>query len=146
VFATGYDMSIPYVPDDYVDWKSHRPDLYLNVFSRRKDDLFGVSYIEVNSSAYTLFDHIANLIAQYLVDERDRPQAAERFRKLVQHDRPNLSGGIHFVATDRHATYVEVRAFRKQLRRIARLLGWSTLAPGMFDRLRRSTGAARDAA
>ncbi|HQJ36030.1 MAG TPA: NAD(P)-binding domain-containing protein [Rhodoglobus sp.] len=146
VFATGYDMSIPYVPDDYVDWKSHRPDLYLNVFSRRKDDLFGVSYIEVNSSAYTLFDHIANLIAQYLVDERDRPQAAERFRKLVQHDRPDLSGGIHFVATDRHATYVEVRAFRKQLRRIARLLGWSTLAPGMFDRLRRSTGAARDAA
>lgn len=74
VFATGYDMSIPYVPDDYVDWKSHRPDLYLNVFSRRKDNLFGVSYIEVNSSAYTLFDHIAAL-HRAVPRRRTRPTA-----------------------------------------------------------------------
>jgi len=137
VFATGYDMSIPYVPQHYLSWTNGRPDMYLNAFAARPG-LFGVSYLEVNSSAYTLFDRVANLVACHLADLRDDPARAERFRELVISDHPDLSGGVHFVDSPRHTNYVEVRAYRQNLRRVARLMGWPELKPGRFDAIRMS--------
>lgn len=139
VFATGYDMSIPYVPADYLRWVGGRPVMYLNSFATTRPGLFGVSYIEVNSSAYTLFDHIANLVAQHLDDVLCDPARAARFRDFAAHDTPDLTGGIRFVGSDRHATYVEVRAYRKALARTRNEMGWSTLTPGQFDALRKRT-------
>ncbi|NBM17437.1 NAD(P)/FAD-dependent oxidoreductase [Streptomyces sp. GC420] len=139
VFATGYRMSIPYAPSDHFVWKGGRPQMYLTAFSRERHNLFGLGYLEVNSSAYTLFDHIANLIAQYLDDQRHRPERAERFRRIIRSDRPDLSGGIRFIGSDRHASYVEVRAYKKHLRALTRRMGWTGLTPGMFDAAR--TGA-----
>ncbi len=95
--------------------------------------LYAVSFIEVNSSAYTLFDHVANLIAQHLADESADPAKAARFDELAKTDHPDLTGGVKFVASDRHANYVEVRAYRKALARVRRLLGWQTLTSGMYD-------------
>ncbi|MCH4578090.1 MULTISPECIES: flavin-containing monooxygenase [Pseudomonadota] len=136
VFATGYDWSMPYLPEGYVPWKSGRPQLYLNAFATTRPGLFGVSFIEVNSSAYTLFDHIANLIAQHLSDVRTNPTRAAEFRRLAATHKPDLTGGIRFVGSERHAAYVEVRAYRKVLARVASKLGWQTLIPGMFNALR----------
>jgi len=137
VFATGYDFAIPYLPEEYIDWKGGRPTLYLNAFSRERDGLAAVSFIEVNSSAYTLFDHVANLVAQHLADARDDPDRAARFRALAATDHPDLTGGVRFVPSDRHANYVEVRAFKKAIRRTVRRMGWRPLERGMFDGLRR---------
>lgn len=135
VFATGYDMTIPYVPQDYLSWNNGRPNMYLNAFARRPG-LFGVSYLEVNSSAYTLFDRVANLVASHLADLRDNPDRAARFREFVTHDRPDLSGGVRFVDSPRHANYVEVRAYRRNLRRVAKEMGWPELKPGRFEAIR----------
>ncbi|SIR95602.1 NAD(P)/FAD-dependent oxidoreductase [Microbacterium sp. RURRCA19A] len=129
LFATGYNMSIPYVPQDYLEWKGGRPAMYLNAIAARPG-LFGISYIEVNSSAYTLFDRIAHLIASHLDDVRRRPSRARRFRRMVRTEKPDLTGGIRFVGSDRHATYVEVRAYKRELRRVARRMGWEQLTPG----------------
>ena len=57
---------------------------------------------------------------------------------LITTDQPDLTGGIHFIATDRHATYVDGPAYRKHLRRVRRRLGWPDLAPGCYQRLRTS--------
>jgi cation diffusion facilitator CzcD-associated flavoprotein CzcO len=135
VFATGYDMSIPYVPHDYLSWTDGRPNMYLNAFATRPG-LFGVSYLEVNSSAYTLFDRIANLVAQHLADHRDNPVQVARFRELMTHDHPDLSSGVRFVDSPRHTNYVEVRAFKRALSRVAGLMGWAELRPGRFDAIR----------
>lgn len=139
VCATGYDMSIPYVPPDYLPWTQGRPEMYLNAFAARPG-LFGVSYLEVNSSAYTLFDRIANLIGEHLADLRDNPARARTFRELVRTDHPDLSSGVKFVDSPRHTNYVEVRAYKKNLHRVARLMGWTELRAGRFDPIR-MTGA-----
>ncbi|MGJ9421395.1 flavin-containing monooxygenase [Aeromicrobium sp. CF3.5] len=131
LYATGYDMSISYVPEEYLEWSGGRPQMYLNAFARRPG-LFGVSYIEVNSSAYTLFDRIAHLIAEHLDDVRRDPERARQVRQIVEGDRPDVSGGVDFVSSDRHATYVEVRAYKRELRRLAKRVGWPELAPGRF--------------
>ncbi|MET8978286.1 NAD(P)-binding domain-containing protein [Streptomyces sp. NPDC004539] len=139
LFATGYRTSIPYVPADYFPWKGGRPQMYLNAFSRERHNLFGLGFLEVNSSAYTLFDRISQVMAQYLDDQSRRPDRAARFAKLVREDRPDLSGGIRFVGSDRHAAYVEIRAYRKYLRSLTRRLGWADMSPGMFDGIRATT-------
>ncbi|WP_326584616.1 NAD(P)-binding domain-containing protein [Streptomyces sp. NBC_00481] len=136
LFATGYRMSIPYAPDDYFPWKGGRPQLYLNAFSRERHNLFGLGYLETNSSAYTLFDRIAHLITQYLDDQRHRPERARRFEALIRADHPDLSGGINFVGSDRHAAYIEVRAYKKYLRKLQKRMDWTEPSPGMFDAIR----------
>lgn len=144
VFATGYDMSIPYLPHDYLPWAGGRPRMYLNAVAREREGLFGISYIETNSSAYTLFDHVANLVAQHLADVRDDPARARRFRELAATDDPDLTSGVKFVASDRHSGYVEVRAYRRAIARTVKRMGWQPLTPGMFDAVERA--AAGDAA
>lgn len=145
VFATGYEFAIPYLPHDYLTWTGGRPDLYLNAISSSRPGLFGISYIEVNSSAYTLFDRIADVVANHLADLRDDPARAARFRAIAETERPDLSGGLHFVASDRHANYVEVRAYKKALAALTRRLGWTPLRPGRFEAIRAPRGADGDA-
>lgn len=135
LYATGYDYAIPYAERHFA-WQDGRPDLYLRAFSRQHRNLFGLGYLEVNSSAYTLFDQISNLLAQYLHDQDHAPDRAAAFDRLIAADDPDLSGGIRFLGTARHATYVDARTYRRYLAKVRRRMGWQDLERGMFDALR----------
>ena len=87
----------------------------------------------------------ADVLARVVVARAQGEAAAPAVDALISTDCPNLTGGIHFIATDRHATYVDGTAYRKQLKRVRRLLGWPELSPGCFDRLR-AAGRAEAAA
>ncbi|WP_458690627.1 flavin-containing monooxygenase [Nocardia tengchongensis] len=132
LYATGYDWEIPYA-EKYFHWSEGRPDLYLSVFNREHRNLFGLGYIEVNSSAYTLFDHVSNVVAQYLHDQDYNPSRAADFDRLIATDRPKLNGGIKFLATARHRSYVDAHAYHGYLATLRKRLGWRNLTPGMFD-------------
>ncbi|MGW2020327.1 flavin-containing monooxygenase [Streptomyces sp. NPDC001927] len=136
LYATGYDWGMPYA-EHLFEWNEGRPDLYLTAFSRTQPNLFGLGYLETNSSAYTLFDHISHVVAQHLDDQRAAPARAEVFRHRIQQDRPDLGGGINFVATPRNQGYVDAAAFKRYLREVRRDLGWTELTPGMFDSVRK---------
>jgi hypothetical protein len=45
---------------------------------------------------------------------------------MIRTDRPDLSGGIKFVASPRHTGYVDSTAIVKHLSRIAADMGWRT--------------------
>ncbi|WP_312373841.1 flavin-containing monooxygenase [Pseudomonas oryzihabitans] len=137
LYATGYRWSCRYAAD-YFSWQHGRPQLYLSIFSREHRNLFGIGYLETNSSAYKLFDQEAHLIACHLADQLQRPHQAREFQTLIQQDDPDLSGGIRFVDSPRHAVYLEVHALQKYLRQLRRRLGWSDLTPGYFDPLRQA--------
>ena len=61
--------------------------------------------------------------------------------RLITGDRPDLTGGIHFVGSDRHSTYVEINAYRKHMTKVRKQLGWPDLTDGVFDRLRAAVPA-----
>lgn len=136
LYATGYDWAIPYVPGEHFDWVHGRPRLYLTAFNPQRRNLFGVGYLETNSSAYTLFDQVTNVLAHYLHDQQHAPERAAAFDRRIASDRPDLSGGISFIGTDRHSAYVDSHAFRDYLARVRTEFGWPGLEPGMFDRVR----------
>ncbi|MEZ5219562.1 MAG: hypothetical protein R2715_23935 [Ilumatobacteraceae bacterium] len=140
--ATGYRWNIPYVDAEEFSWRASRPDLYLNLFSRENPHLYALGYMETNGGAYKLFDEMADLIARTIAARRAGGPAQTAIDGLIATDRPDLSGGIRFVGSDRHATYVEIGAYRKQLARIRKHVGWPGLVDGQFDRLRRRASAA----
>ncbi|GAA2735601.1 flavin-containing monooxygenase [Actinocorallia aurantiaca] len=142
LYATGYDWEIPYVSEKYFRWRDGRPELYLTAFNREHRNLFGVGYVETNSSAYTLFDHVSNLVAHHLHDQEHDPGRAARFEEMIARDRAELSGGIRFVDSARHRSYVDAKTFRAYLARVCGRMGWQELTPGMFDGLL-AEGAAR---
>ncbi|MDX5366141.1 MAG: NAD(P)-binding domain-containing protein, partial [Alphaproteobacteria bacterium] len=111
--ATGYTWKVPYVDPALFDWKEGRPDLYMNLFSRKNSTLYALGFMETNGGAYKLFDEMADLIARAILARSNGTAAA--LDTLVSEDRPDLSGGIKFVGSARHATYVEIDAYRKQI-------------------------------
>jgi len=138
LYATGYKWSCKYAAD-YFEWKGGRPQLYLSIFSRQHHNLFGIGYLETNSSAYKLFDNEAHAIACYLRDQLQRPEQARQFDQLIAHDHPDLSGGIQFVKSQRHEVYLEVHALKKHLRKLRQQMGWGELEEGYYAGLRRTT-------
>jgi hypothetical protein len=143
--ATGYDWSIPYVDESQFRWKGHRPDLYMALFSRENPNLYVMGFLETNHGAYRFFDDMADLLTRAISVRAAGGSAARELNELVATDGIDLTGGIRFVGTDRHATYVDATAYRKQLGRVRRLLGWPVLAPGVYERLR-TAGRAEAAA
>jgi Flavin-binding monooxygenase-like len=142
--ATGYDWSVPFVDEAQFRWKGHRPDLALALFSRENPNLYVMGFLETNHGAYRFFDDMADLLARAISARAAGGSDAHAVNELIATEHTDLTGGIHFVGTERHATYVDAIAYRKRLRQVRRRLGWPELTPGCFDRLR--TGGRAEAA
>ena len=132
-----WSLEIEQAADDtYFQWRDGRPDLYLSTFNRDFHNLIGLGYIEINSSAYTVFDHVSNLVAQYLHDQEHAKDRAAEFDRLIAGDRPKLNGGINFLDSARHRSYVDARTYLRYLAEVRKRMGWQDLTAGMFDGLR----------
>jgi len=118
VCATGYKLSFPFIERRHLDWHNGRPDLYLNVFHRRRDDLFVAGLIQPDSGQWGLVDQQAQLIARFIRASRDGRPSADRFRRLKRTHRPDLAHGVRYVRSPRHLLEVEHFAYRRRLRRL----------------------------
>ncbi|HEX7776653.1 MAG TPA: NAD(P)-binding domain-containing protein [Parvibaculum sp.] len=142
--ATGYSWKVPYIDPSLFHWKGGKPDLYMNLFSRETPGLYALGFMETNGGAYKLFDEMADRIARAIKARAEGGAAARAVDQTIATDRPDLSGGIKFVGSDRHATYVEIDAYRAHMARLRKRLSWPALKDGAFARLR--VTAKKDAA
>lgn len=124
LLATGYQSRMPFLDESQIDYKERRPDFYLNMFSRKNPTLMGIGFFETNSAAYRLFDAMAHTISQYLKDLRDNTQQAKAFQEKIQTDSPDLSGGVSYVKSQRHANYVNKDRYRDYLKTTWKKMGW----------------------
>lgn len=121
--ATGYQWGAT-CANDYFEWKNGRPVLYLSMFSRTHRNLCAIGYLDQNSSAFKLFDTQAFTLAAYFKAQLSGSASAAKFDQLIRHDDPDLSGGIHFVQSDRHAVYMDARAFADYLKKLRASMQW----------------------
>ncbi len=121
VLATGYDWPVPFIDPGLLDWDGKRPRLWMSVFAPRDERLFIAGMMETNGGAFGFFDEHADLIVRAITAQ---PAVHARLRALIGAGNPDLSGGIRFVASDRHAHYVDADAYRAALKRLRRDLGW----------------------
>ncbi len=122
VWATGYDKPFPFLRDEDLDRTGDVADLYLNVFHRRHADLFFIGLFETDGAAYSLDGAQARLVASYL-DPQTPANVRDAFDTLRWTDRPDLRGGVQYVASPRHDYYVKSDVYEKALRKAADGLG-----------------------
>ncbi|WP_228373280.1 flavin-containing monooxygenase [Demequina silvatica] len=122
LLATGYHHEVPYAQDLMGD--GPHPDLYLTAFSKNPG-LYGVGFVETNGAAYVLMSQLAAMIAQHIEDRERRPERWREFEQVIATDTPDLTRGIRFVDSPRHAGYVDGVAITRYLHRTARRMGWS---------------------
>jgi len=114
VFATGYQVSFPFLKPRHLNSPDGRPDFYLHVFHPTYDDLFILGMIQPDSGVWPLMDLQARAVAGHI--------RAGEGRGLKRGPRPDLSGGIRYVKSERHRYEVEHSTYARQLRRVIRRL------------------------
>lgn len=118
IYATGFRLSFPFIGREHLNWAHGRPQLFLNVFHPQHDGLFIAGLIQPDSGAWGLVDYQAQLIARFLSALESRPAQAEKFRRLKRLAAADLSAGIHYVDSPRHAIEVEHFSYRRRLRNL----------------------------
>jgi cation diffusion facilitator CzcD-associated flavoprotein CzcO len=126
--ATGYRVTAPYLDESLFETQGQRVMQYLNVFNRQNNGLFTVGFAEVAAGIYPLIDQMAHLLAHHLHDRDYRPDASQAFEKFKLTDDFDLRGGKHFVASDRHANYVDLASYAEHANEICKKFGWPLLA------------------
>ena len=105
-------------------WSSRRgrPQLYLGIFARHCPNLAALGYVEFASAAYSHFEKMAELI---VADATAPPGSAtaRAFQDLKANHHPDVRGGRRYIDTDRHADYVEIKAYRKILAQVGKKVG-----------------------
>ncbi len=122
ITATGYKHACPYLDEGTLDMQGGRPDLYLGMFSRKHANLAVLGFVEFASAAYSRFDEMAQLI---VADATAEPGSfvCQSFAELKAKHRPNLQGMHHYIDSERHSNYVEIKAYLKTLAQVRNRLG-----------------------
>lgn len=117
ILATGYRASTPFLPDGVFDYGDGlRPRLFMRLFHREHRNLYGLGFLETNSSVFRLVDLGAELIALDLLGrDASRPIDALLDKAARSGADPDLSGGRTRIATARHLDYVESSAYAAAL-------------------------------
>jgi cation diffusion facilitator CzcD-associated flavoprotein CzcO len=119
VYATGYRATIPFLDPSVVPLHQGAAPLFLNIFPDRKN-LFMVGHFETDGAAYPVVSKQADLIAALISAERDAPARAAWFHSLRTGPRPNLTGGIRYLHSQRHSIYVQYDEYVKYLEQVLR--------------------------
>jgi hypothetical protein len=133
VLATGFHFAIPYVDRDLFDWKGGRPRLYMHLFSPQRHDLYGIGFAEADGGIYALFDEMADLIACAIRTSHGDGAGRAQLEKLRRERTPDVSGGVSHVASDRHASYLHLPAYRKAAGKLRKRLGWGRFDPSSLE-------------
>lgn len=144
VLATGFRFAIPYLDEELFEWKGGRPQLYMHLFSPRQRGLYGLGFSESDGGIYRPLDEMADLIACAIASDRGQALGSARLDSLRRERSPDFSGGVSHVASDRHASYLHLPAYRKAAARLRKRLGWprfdpAPLEPGAWAADRRSS-------
>jgi cation diffusion facilitator CzcD-associated flavoprotein CzcO len=122
VFATGYEIAIPFLDNSLLFGPDKQPLFYLNVFHPELDDLFAVGLIQANGSIWRLADDQAKLVASYLIAMAERHERAEWFKELKRQGHASMVEGS-YVKSDRHRLEANYYAYRRKLKRHLRRFG-----------------------
>jgi cation diffusion facilitator CzcD-associated flavoprotein CzcO len=117
IYATGFNISFPFMAVEHLNWHDGRPELFLNVFHPERDDLFVAGLIQPDSGQFGLVDYQAQLIAAYIHGLTKQEKGANRLQRTKREHRSPSTGGIRYVDSPRHLLEVEHCHYRRQLTR-----------------------------
>ncbi|MFO0901731.1 MAG: NAD(P)-binding domain-containing protein [Pirellulales bacterium] len=118
ICATGYRVSLPFLPPSVVESVHDIPQLYLHAFHPRLDNLFVAGMIQPNSGLWPLSDYQTRVMAAFIAAQERDPATADWFRQVKAQPNPDLACGLHFDSSPRHRIEVEYYSYRERLKRL----------------------------
>ena len=120
--ATGYRLHYPFIDHSLLNWQGMAPQLYLNIFPPRFDNLAVMGMIEASGIGWQGRYEQAQLVARFFkAQAQDSPKAAA-LRKAKAGPALDLSGGFKYLKVERMAYYVHKDTYRSSVRAAAAAL------------------------
>lgn len=115
VWATGYDIDLPFLSTATYDWKNDFDALFLRMLPRDHDNLLFVGYLNTPSGIGNLANIMGRFVASYVQARTLRSRAWQTLQLAkLQPDGVDL-GQQRFMRTERHAYEVDLWKFIKAL-------------------------------
>ena len=127
---------MPFVADEHcrVSSTDAANDLFIWMFHRRHSQMMVLGPANLAAGGYWALAASADLIANHIRDQQQRPKHWERMRHIVQGPEPDLSGGYSYYQKPGHLNYVNAAALDGYCEDLAAELGYEPLAhPGDFQ-------------
>lgn len=109
VFATGYDVRVPWLDDGVLNYIDGHPEHLLGTFVPGVDGLYIAGALHFAGNTFSIFDRTVQLAAAD-AHATLTGQNAENLHRIKTEFRPDLKGDFPFLATRRNANQVHVPA------------------------------------
>lgn len=120
--ATGYKLHYPFIEPKYLNWQGNAPQLFLNIFNRKNNNVFVLGMIEATGIGWQGRYEQAELLAAYLKAKIEQPNKAAIFEQAIQNEQPDLTGGYRYRPLERMSFYVHKDTYRKTIKKYLKLL------------------------
>jgi len=114
--ATGYRLHYPFMERALLNWQGMSPQLYLNIFSPKFDNLAVVGMIEASGIGWQGRYEQGELVARYFKAMEAGSATADALRRAKSGPLPDLSGGYRYLKLERMAYYVNKDTYRAAVR------------------------------
>ncbi len=121
--ATGYELNYPFIDRELLNWRGAAPELYLNVFHPRYDNLFVMGMVEAAGLGWQGRAEQAEMVARFIRQREAKAASAQALcerKTALAHTR--FDGGYHYLKLDRMAYYVHTDSYKAALRQHIREL------------------------
>jgi hypothetical protein len=119
IYATGYQISFPFLDADLLQLRNGCPHLYLNIFPPNHDHLFVVGLIQPDGGLWRLADMQAQLVTR-CIQASYRPVSTDWFRRRKQKTGGSHSATRRYIGSPRHLIEVNYFDYRDRVRRLIR--------------------------
>lgn len=115
LLATGYKLHFPFIDSALLNWKGAAPDLYLNCFHPRFNNLFLMGMVEAAGLGWEGRYEQAEMVARFIAAQGNKK--AQKIEKIKAEPFPSMSGGVKYIKLDRMAYYVHKQTYRNQIKK-----------------------------
>jgi cation diffusion facilitator CzcD-associated flavoprotein CzcO len=115
VFSTGYDNSIPWIPEGMLEYEEGQPKFLLGALVDNVEGLYGAGVLHFAGNTYPVFDQLVQLAAadaKAMVSGENK----EKLAKLRESYRPSFKHEGTFLKVRRNANHVDIAAVNDYLK------------------------------
>lgn len=122
LLATGYKLHFPFLSKEDLNWKENKPDLYLQIFHPKYNNLFVMGMVEAAGLGWEGRNEQAVLISKFISELEKGSEKAKKYIERKKNTNIDLRGGYNYIKLDRMAYYVHKETYRKKVKSDTKLL------------------------
>ncbi|HEY0837942.1 MAG TPA: NAD(P)-binding domain-containing protein [Azospirillum sp.] len=115
VWATGYDIDLPFLSPRVYDWRSRFPSLFLKMVPQEFDNLLFAGYLNTPSGIGNVANIMGRFVAAYVHARTHRTRSWDAFQAIKADPDALDLGEARFMDTPRHRFEVDLWKFIKAL-------------------------------